>query len=125
MRPAKSDFATQEEWMQALATWVDEVPTDENQKSFMVFYEKVAPENFLFEGELWHFQDSFFNADSWDEIVTWAKEEGNILVLEGTDEYDAANELLDFAEIEAPDDEAIGGKTLIGGVPGKDSWLNN
>ncbi len=125
MRPAKSYFATQDEWLAALASWSEEVPSDENKKMFMVFSKEVTADNFLFDGELWHFQDSFFNADSWDEIVTWAKDEGNILILEGTDEYDVANELLDLAEIEAPDDSAIGGKTLNGGAISKDSWLNS
>jgi hypothetical protein len=125
MRPAKSDFATQDEWLHALASWNEEMPTDENKKMFMVFSKEVTAENFLFDGELWNFQDSFFNADSWDEIVVWAKDEDNILILEGSYEYDAANELLDLAEIEAPDDSAIGGKTFGGGAFGKDSWLNS
>lgn len=127
MRPAQSQFATQEEWIQSLANWTDEVPSDDNKKMFMVFTEKVAAENFLFDGEMWHFQDSFFNANEWAEIVAWATDEGNILIIEGTDEYDAAIELLDFAEIDAPDDEAIGGKKVSGTGAGesKDSWLNS
>lgn len=125
MSPARKDYATQEEWLQAVADWNEAVPSEDNDKMFMVFSGEATPENFLFEGVLWEFKDSFFEARSWEEVESWAKEQGHILLLEGTDEYDAAGDLLDLAEVDAPQDEAIGGKTKFGAIGPGSEWLDS
>jgi hypothetical protein len=125
MSPARDDYATQEEWLRAVAEWNEAVPSDDNDKMFMVFSGEATPDKFLFEGTFWEFKNCFFEAYGWADVETWAKDEGNLLLLEGTDEYNAASEMLDLAEVEEVQDEAIGGKTKFGAIGLGSEWMDS
>jgi len=126
MRPSKDDFATQQEWIQALAKWTELPPGPENEdRFFMVFDGKAEAQHFLFDGNFADFCSCFFEASEWVDIEAWAQDNNYLLIQEGTDEYDAADEMLDLSEIEEVTDEAIGGKTKSGIPEYSNDWKDN
>jgi nucleosome binding factor SPN SPT16 subunit len=79
---------------------MEATPTFENQKFFMVFEGEVTPENLMFQGDLLDFADSYFAANSWNEVLQFVKDNNYSFYLEGTTEYDEMNVLLDAYEAE-------------------------
>lgn len=98
MKPTKNMFATQEEWIQALAAWMDEDPTLENQKTFMVFEGgEPTAENFMFEGDLLDFADMYFAAQTWSEVVSFAQENGYSIFIEDSERWEELGIMVDDA----------------------------
>lgn len=105
MRPSKSMYATQEEWQAELVKWMNENPSCENGKLFMLFDGDIpAFFNFLFEGNLSEFSEEFFDANNWDEVVSFAKENGYSIFIEDCDEWDSLSIMLDDAEVAQQED---------------------
>jgi hypothetical protein len=100
MRPTKNMFATQEEWIEALANWIEEEPTLVNDKQFMIFEDtEVSAENFMFEGNLLDFSDCYFSASEWSEVLAFAEENGYTIVVEDDDRWEELGIMLDDAEV--------------------------
>lgn len=100
MKPTKNMFATQEEWFCALAVWMDENPTLENQKTFMVFEgSDPTAENYMFEGDLLDFADMYFAAQTWSEVVSFAQENGYIIFVEDCERWEELGIMIDDAEM--------------------------
>lgn len=94
-------YANQQEWIRALAEWMETVPSIENQKKFMVFEgEEASTDTFMFDGELLDFAECYHEVDDWQEVLIFLKDSGYSYCLEGTVEYDEMNLLLDAVEAE-------------------------
>jgi hypothetical protein len=109
MRPTKNMFATQKEWQKALVKWMNEHPTKENRKSFLVFEGTSATaDNFMFEGDMLDFAYCYFAANSWDEVLSFVKDHEYKVVVEEDDNWDEIQLMLDETlindDIELEDD---------------------
>lgn len=125
MKPTKNMFATQEEWIKALAAWMDEDPSLENQKTFMVFEGgEPSVENYMFEGDLLDFADMYFAAQTWAEVVAFAAEYNHTLVIEDSERWEELGIMIDDAEM--VDEEAHydvrGNESVGGGVEKSAEW---
>lgn len=105
MRPAQSMYVTREEWQSELIKWMNENPTIENQKVFMVFEGSVSEDHYIFEGTLLEFSNNITPVKTWEDVVAWAGSKGNILLIEDTEAYNEAVEFLELAQVGVEDEE--------------------
>lgn len=98
MRPTQTMYATQGEWQEALIKWMDEDPTLENGKQFLIFEGNLTAEDLMFEGDMLEFTDCYFSADEWCQVIAFAEDWGHIVVVEGDDRWDDLQLMLDEAE---------------------------
>lgn len=98
MRPTQNMYATQEEWQVALVKWLNEEPTQVNDKQFMIFEgSEPTADNFMFEGNLLDFADCYFSANEWAEVLAFAKEYGYTIIIEDDDRWEDMGIMLDDA----------------------------
>jgi hypothetical protein len=92
-------YASREDWQKAMADWLAEDPTVENEKRFMVF-DGAEPTVENFQGDL----DVLLAAQAneieptWAAITKWAADLGWSILLEGTAEYDELGDAIDEAD---------------------------
>lgn len=98
-------YVTAEEWRKELVKWMEDFPTIDNDKFFMVFDGKPTIESFMFDGSMIHFGEMFFHATEWKEVVAWAEKQGYTLTTEEDAEYGAMADLIDshFTEVNEDD----------------------
>lgn len=99
MKPSKSTFAHQDDWVKAMATWMDEDPTTTNKKKFIIF-ESSTPDNksISFMGDLNDFADQYFYAMSWVKVAEFIKENNYCVSIEDDMKWD--DYLREFDETE-------------------------
>lgn len=99
MRPSKNMFGTQEEWQKAFVQWMNEDPSSANGKQFMMFGGSTpTAEALMFEGDVLDFIDCYFPVKNWDEVMTFASDNGYIIFIEDDDRWDDLQLMLIEAE---------------------------
>lgn len=96
MTPTKSMYASQADWQKAMADWLAEDPTLENEKRFMVF-DGAEPtvENFQGDLDVQLAAQANYIEPTWEAITKWAADLGWSILLEGTAEFDEMGAAID------------------------------
>lgn len=131
MKPVQSSYATQAEWVVAVAEWMAQDPTLENCKQFMIFEHGPATvDNFMFDGTMLDFAEIYFSAHTWAEVTAFAVRYNHTLLVEGTPEFDEMFILLDDAGPDWEDsydgdgNPAMNGFYDAGGHPRAEAWAD-
>lgn len=94
MRPAQSMYLSSTEWQSNLIKWLEEFPTIENGKEFILF--DVYSNTVIFMGNVTEHAAHFGNM-TWGEVATAARTDGYIILIEDTAEFDEAANILELA----------------------------
>ena len=127
MRPAQSMYATREDWQSDIVKWLESDPSVDNCKEFMLFKGKIGQHTL----QVWtdfktYLEEDFLGVETWQDLVEAAKQDGYVILLEDTAEYDTAASMLEFAEVDDLPEEYYdsNGNVSPGGIYDAGGHLN-
>lgn len=91
MKPAQSMYVGRGDWQAALITWMNENPTVDNNKEFIIFEGEVpSADNFMFRGDLLDFGDIYHTVENWDQVLRFIESNKYKIFVEDEDGWDSA-----------------------------------